>query len=175
LRAETALAHIGQLYKLECELKNRCRNEWRELPRTEALSLVAAHRQSHSRPLLETFLAWLVAESPRLVPKNPIRQAMEYALGNWQALCRYTDDGALDIDNNEAERALRGIAIGRRNWLFCGSDRGGQAAAVHFSLIASCRRHQIDPFAYLRDLFTRLPAATPSDLRNLLPDRWQAR
>ena len=136
---------------------------------------ITQERQVHARPLLEKFLAWLTAESSKLVPKNPIRQAMEYVLGNWQALCRYTDDGALDIDNNEAERALRGIAIGRKNWLFCGSDRGGRAAAVHFSLIASCRRHQVDPFAYLRDLFTRLPAAKPSDLRNLLPDRWQAK
>lgn len=100
---------------------------------------------------------------------------MEYALRNWPALCRYTEDAALDIDNNEAERALRGIAIGRKNRLFCGSDRGGHAAAAHFSLIASCRRCQLDPFDYLRDLFTRFPAATPSDLRNLLPDRWKVR
>lgn len=179
LRAETALAHIGQLYKLERELKNRCGNEWRELPRERRLALVAAERQTHARPLLEKFLVWLTSESPKLVPKNPVRQAMEYVLGNWQALCCYCQDGALDIDNNEAERALRGIAIGRRNWMFCGSDRGGHAAAVHFSLIASCRRHHVDPFAYLRDLFTRLPRlpnnAAPSDLRNLLPDRWQPR
>jgi hypothetical protein len=82
-----------------------------------------------------------------------VRQAIEYARGNWAALCRYTEDGRLDIDNGEAERTLRGIALGRRNWLFCGSDRGGRAAAVHFSLIASCHRHHVDPFAYLRDLF----------------------
>ena len=175
LRAETALAHIGQLYKLEQQLKSRCGGEWRQLSGAERCARIAQERQMYARPLLEKFLDWLTAESPKLVPKNPIRQAMEYALGNWQALCRYTDDGVLDIDNNEAERALRGIAIGRKNWLFCGSDRGGHAAAVHFSLIASCRRHQVDPYAYLRDLFTRLPAATPSDLRNLLPDRWQTR
>jgi transposase len=175
LRAETALAHIGQLYKLERDLKNRCGDEWRELPRAERFARVATERHAQARPLLGKFLEWLTAESPKLVPKNPIRQAMEYVLGNWQALCRYAEDGALDIDNNEAERALRGIAIGRKNWLFCGSDRGGQAAAVHFSLIASCRRHQLDPFVYLRNLFTRLPAAKPSDLRELLPDRWKAR
>ena len=89
---------------------------------------------------------------------------------------RYCDDGRLDIDNNAAERAIRGIAIGRRNWLFCGSE----TAAVYFSLIASCLRHEVDPFAYLRDIFTRLPlisassSSSASELRDLLPDRWQA-
>jgi hypothetical protein len=83
---------------------------------------------------------------------------MDYALGNWQALGRYTERGELDIENGEAERALRGIAIGRRNWLFCASERGGRAAAIHFSFVASCRRHNLDPFAYLRDVLTRLPA-----------------
>jgi transposase len=178
LRAETALAHIGQLYKLERDLKNRCGGDWRQLPREERFTLIAQERQAHARPLLEQFFQWLTDDSPKLVPKNPIRQAMEYALGNWPALCRYTDDGALDIDNNEAERTLRSIALGRKNWLFCGSDRGGHAAAIHFGLVASCRRHQVDPFAYLRDILGRLPALSPNaphqTLRALLPDRWQA-
>jgi hypothetical protein len=105
---------------------------------------------------------------------------MDYTLSNWAALSVYPDDGWLDIDNNEAENALRGIALGRKNWLFCGSDRGGHTAAVHFSLIATCLRHRLDPFAYLRDVYTRLPillAAPPSrdTLRALLPDRWLAK
>ncbi|HEX4070020.1 MAG TPA: transposase, partial [Planctomycetaceae bacterium] len=115
-------------------------------------------------------------EAGKLLPKEPMRQAIDYALSNWAALCRYTEAGFLDIDNNEAERALRGIAVGRRNWLFCGSDRGGRAAAVHFGLIASCHRNGVDPFAYLRDVLRRLPImlprATRDDLRALLPDRW---
>jgi hypothetical protein len=97
------------------------------------------------------------------------------------ALERYTQDGRLQIDNGAAERAIRGIALGRRNWLFCGSDRGAEAAVVYFTLAASCRRHGIDPFVYLRDLFTRLPVllaktgGPPADdqLRPLLPDSWQ--
>ena len=98
----------------------------------------------------------------------------------WQALVRYCEDGRLAIDNNAAERAIRGIALGRKNWLFCGSDRGGHTAAVHFSLIATCLRHRLDPFAYLSDIYTRLPillAANPSrdTLRPLLPDRWLAK
>jgi transposase len=88
----------------------------------------------------------------------------------------HTTDGALAIDNGAAERALRGLTIGRKNWLFCGSERGAQAAAVHFSLIASCHRHGLDAFAYLRDILTRLPLLGPApsrdDLRPSLPDRW---
>ena len=102
---------------------------------------------------------------------------MDYALNHWPALVRYCSDGALAIDNGAAERALRGITLGRRNWLFCGSERGARAAAIYFSLLASCHRHGHDAFAYLRDLFTRLPllGAKPqrSALMAFLPDRWQ--
>jgi transposase len=179
LRAETALAQVGRLYAIERELPAQRVSEGRELPWEEYALRVAAVRQERARPILEELRAWMDAEAERLLPKSPLRQAMEYARGNWTALCRYTEDGRLDIDNGEAERALRGIALGRRNWLFCGSDRGGRAAAVHFSLIASCHRHQVDPFAYLRDLLTRLPALGPhperDELRALLPDRWKRR
>jgi transposase len=179
LRAETALAYIGQLYTVERQLRERFEREGRGLLRAERAALVAAERQQCSRPVLEQFRAWLDAEAPRLLPKEPIRQAIEYVRNQWTALNRYCDDGRLAIDNNAAERALRGIAVGRRNWLFCGSDRGGHTAAVHFSLIASCLRHNLDPFTYLRDLFTRLPVllaanASRDQLRTLLPDRWTA-
>lgn len=176
LRAELALAQIGRLYALERELQSQRESLWRDLSWKEFALRVAAARQERARPILDELRAWMDAEAERLLPKSPVRQAIEYARGNWAALCRYTEDGRLDIDNGEAERALRGIALGRRNWLFCGSDRGGRAAAVHFSLIASCHRHHVDPFAYLRDLLTRLPALGPrperANLRALLPDRW---
>ena len=145
----------------------------------ERFARIAAERQSRATPLLETFQAWLTTEAGKLLPKEPMRQAIDYALSNWAALCRYTEAGFLDIDNNEAERALRGIALGRRNWLFCGSDRGGRAAAVHFGLIATCHRNGVDPFAYLRDVLRRLPLMLPhasrDELRALLPDRWSPR
>ena len=111
--------------------------------------------------VLKQFGDWLEAEAPRVLPKSPLREAMEYTRNNWTALNQYAHHGHLAIDNNAAERALRGIAIGRRNWLFLGSDRGGRAAAVHFSLIASCLRNNVEPFAYLRDLLTRLPTLLP--------------
>ncbi|HUF79845.1 MAG TPA: IS66 family transposase [Burkholderiales bacterium] len=180
LRTETALAYIGRLYAGDRKLAEQIAGEWRELPRDDRHARIAAVRQEQSQPVLEEFFPWLEAEAPKLLPKNPVRQAMDYALRQRVALLRYCEDGRLAIDNGVAERALRGIALGRRNWLFCGSERGARAACVYFSLAASCLRHEIDPFAYLRDLFTRMPVlladrdGRPSDeeLRPLLPDRW---
>ena len=175
-RAELVLARICQLYAVETELKARCADEWRDLPREELEDRIADVRQERSVPILTALHTWLEAEKPKLLPKAALRGAMDYLLNHWQALVRYTTDGALAIDNGAAERALRGLTIGRKNWLFCGSERGAHAAAVHFSLIASCHRHGLDAFAYLRDILTRLPLLGPApsrdDLRPLLPDRW---
>jgi transposase len=175
-RAELVLARIGQLYAVERELKARCADEWRNLPREELEDRIADVRQERSVPILTALHTWLEAEKPKLLPKAALRGAMDYLLNHWQALLRYTTDGTLAIDNGAAERALRGLTIGRKNWLFCGSERGAQAAAVHFSLIASCHRHGRDAFAYLRDVLTRLPrlgtAPSRDELRPLLPDRW---
>ena len=132
-----------------------------------------ALRQERARPILDTWKQWLDTESVKVLPKSPIGQAIQYALNQWTALNRYLEDGDLDIDNNEAERAQRGIAIGRKNWLFLGNDRGGRAAATFYSLIMSAKRHGHDPFAYLRDLFMRIPTHPNKALAELLPDRWQ--
>jgi transposase len=176
-RMETALAWIGQLYAVEKDLRQRRETQWRDLSLEEQASRVAAERQTRSRPLLYDFHAWLDSEATKVLPKSDVRAAMEYALNHWAALCRYTDSGWLDADNNAAENALRGIAIGRKNWLFCGSDRGGRAAAVFFSLLASCKRHGHDPFVYLRDVLTRLPTMQPATdeaaFLALLPHRWR--
>jgi transposase len=107
-----------------------------------------------------------------VLPKSPIGQGIAYALRHWQALLRFTERGFLNIDNNAAERALRGVALGRRNWLFAGSDDGGQTAAVLYSIVATCKQLGIEPFTYLRDLLTRLPEH-PADRHNeLLPAAW---
>jgi transposase len=193
LRAETALAHIGRLYAVERELAEQelklTRQQGGEAPptaeeqerqRAERIARIATGRQERARPVLAEFYGWLEAEAPKLPPKNPVRQAMDYALRHRAALERYTEDGRLQIDNGAAERAVRGIALGRRNWLFCGSERGARAACVYFSVAASCRRHEIDPYRYLRDLFTRLPLLmaetdgrpTDDQLRPFLPGRW---
>jgi transposase len=176
-RTEIALAPIAQLYAVEKELRQHCEKDWQNLSREERFARIVAERQSRALPVLKQFGDWLELEAPRVLPKSPFREALEYARNNWTALNQYAHHGFLVIDNNAAERALRGIAIGRRNWLFLGNDRGGRAAAIHFSLIASCLRNNVEPFAYLRDLLTRLPTLLPGapreTLRSLLPDRWK--
>jgi len=107
------------------------------------------------------------------LPKSPITKAIGYALRNWTALEVYIGDGRLNIDNNAAERSLRGVAIGRRNWTFFESDRGGKTAAVLLSLIETCQRHRIDPFAYLRDVFRRIATHSIKQFDELLPGNWQ--
>ena len=134
-------------------------------------------RQQLAVPRLEQFKSWLdsrqaVAGGP-ILPKSPMGQAITYALNQWSALCVYTTDGDLAIDNNASERALRPIAIGRGNWTFLGSDAGGATAAILFSLIATCERHDINPFDYLRDILTRIAAHPANRLTELLPGRWK--
>jgi hypothetical protein len=107
-----------------------------------------------------------------VLPKSPIGQAISYALSNWEALTRYTEAGFLNIHNNVSERTLRAVAVGRKNWLFCGSDKGGRTAATLASVIAGAQRHALDSFAYVRDVLSRI-RTTPADrLDELLPDRW---
>jgi transposase len=114
----------------------------------------------------------LTEQGGRALPKSPIGQAIAYARSNWAALLRYTEHGELSIDNNLAERMLRAQALGRRNWTFLGSDRGGRTAAVLYSLTGTCKHLGIDPFAYLRDVLDRLPAHPVDRLGELLPDAW---
>jgi transposase len=168
--AHEALARIGELYAVERAAQQR------ELTADE----IRALRQSESLPRLEALHAWLERARDEVTPKHPLSQAVRYALGNWTALVRYCEDGELAIDNNAAERAMRACAIGRKNWLFCGSDNGGRTAAVLFTMTASAKRHALDPFAWLADVLRRLPqllAAGPlkdDTLASLLPDVWHS-
>jgi transposase len=161
-RAHTALAWIRKLYDVEDEAKELADTARQQLRHEKAL------------PLLRDFENWLRQPPPEVLPKSPIGQASAYALNNWPALVRYTEAGFLAIDNNAAERALRAIAIGRKNWLFVGSDNGGRTAAVLFSFTSTCRRLGVDPFAYLRDVLNRLPTHPTERLSELLPDAWTA-
>jgi len=133
-------------------------------------------RREKTVPCLAKFKAWLESQQAsrggHVLPKSPMGQAIAYALNQWEALCVYAADGDLAIDNNAAENALRCVAVGRNNWLFCGSDNGGETAATLFSFMATCRRHEIDPFAYLRDVLTRLPATPINQSDQFLCDRW---
>jgi transposase len=164
MRSTVMLAYIRLLYDGEREARDgKLDGEAR-----------GALRQEKSKPILEDIHAYLEQERPRVLPKSPEGEAIAYTLANWQALTRYCDDGNLEIDNNGAERSLRGVAVGRKNCMFYGSDHGGRTAAVLTSLIATCKRLHIDPFAYLRDIFDRISSHPQSRLAELLPEQWKA-
>jgi len=123
-------------------------------------------------PLLDAFARWLTDVARDVLPKSSIGQAVAYAQRHWVALMRFTAHGFLNIDNNASERALRAIAVGRKNWLFAGSDQGGRTAAVLYTMTQTCKQHHIDPFAYLRDAFSRLPGLPVDRLAELLAVCW---
>jgi hypothetical protein len=164
LRAHQALAYYTGLYMLERGATNIGLDDAGRLQMRQDLSV----------PILAKFKTWLDEQRPQVLPKSPMAEAIGYALNNWTALSRYTEAGFLAIDNNVAEREMKRIAIGRKNWLFVGSDKGGQTAAVLFSFTATCHRLGVEPWAYLTDVLTRLPTLPAERRAELLPDRWQA-
>jgi transposase len=173
--ATRALAYIRLLYDVEDEAKALFAKQGDAARPLAAIRL--ERRQAKAAPLLREIKAWLdsclATAGGSVLPKSPMGQAVAYVLNQWDALCVYATDGDLAIDNNLAENALRRVAIGRKNWLFCGSDNGGHTAAVLFSLIATCQRHDVEPFAYLRDVLTRIAAHPMNRLAELLPGRWK--
>jgi transposase len=162
LRSHQALAYYRQLYELE-----RAAKDFSDAQRLQM-------RQDLALPILGQFHAWLTAQRPEVLPKSPMAEAIGYALNNWEALRRYTDAGFLAIDNNAAEREMKRIAIGRKNWLSIGSPRGGQTAAVLFSFTSTCQRLGVEPWGYLQDVLTCRPITPSGQLSDLLPDHWQA-
>ena len=108
-----------------------------------------------------------------LLPKSPMGKAIGYALNQWDALMRYTDNPLLDIDNNISERVLRMVVLGRKNFLFAGSETGAQRAAILYSLVASCKLHQLDPFAYFADVLKRVSTHPAGKIDELLPGEWK--
>lgn len=167
-----ALARIGRLYAMEKEIQEALAAQ--ALTGLAADALRLAVRQEKALPELLALRQWLEQQHASVLPKSALGQAVQYALNHWEALLLYTQHGFLAIDNNAAERALRPIAVGRNNWLFVGSATGGQTAAILFSFTSTCRRLNLDPFAYLRDVLTCLGADSLSadELALLLPHRW---
>ena len=155
-----ALDRIGVLYAIEDTIRGK--------PPDERQSI----RREQARPLLDALKTWIEATLPRLSAKAELAKAMRYALGRWTALSRYIDDGKLEIDNNAAERSIRGIALGRKNWLFAGSDTGGERAAAIYSLIETCKLNGIDPEAYLRFVLARIADHPIKRVAELLPRKW---
>lgn len=132
-----------------------------------------ALRQERSAPILEGIHAWLDAQGVQVRPKAPMGEAIHYALAQWTALNRYLEDGDLAIDNNACERLLRGACVGRKNYLFFGSEEGGRWGAVLYSLVESCKLHRIDPFAYLKDVLVRTSTHPMSRVMELTPRLWK--
>lgn len=155
--AAEALRRIGELYGIEEGIRGRPAEERRQV------------RHERARPLLESLHAWLHDSLARLSKKSETAAAIRYTLGRWAALMRYCDDGRLEIDNNAAERALRAVALGRKNYLFAGSDAGGERAAAIYSLIGSAKLNGVDPEGYLRDVLGRIADHPIKRIAELLP------
>lgn len=181
-RAHVALAFYRHLYAVEEHLRQA---EAAARPAGAALDVAPAlfrvwweeqvvlYRQEWAGPIWVQLHAWLVEQQATALPKSPLGEAITYALNQYRALTEYLRQGFLAIDNNWAEREMKRIAIGRKNYLFVGSDAGGTTAAILYSLTSTCQRHGVDPFLYLRDLFRRLPTHPVDRIADLLPDKWQ--
>ncbi len=152
-----ALERIADLYAIEKEIRGRPPDERQQV------------RTTRARPLLQSLQEWFEVSLTKLSRKSDTTAAIRYALGLWPALTRYCDDGRLEIDNNAAERALRAVALGRKNYLFAGSDAGGERAAAIYSLIGSAKLNGIDPEAYLREVLTRIADHPITRIEELLP------
>ena len=158
--ARDGLDRIGALYAAEAHIRGKPPDERQR------------YREQHAAPPAADLKAWLEATLPKLSGKSDLASAMRYALSRWTALTRYIHDGRIEIDNNAAERSIRGIALGRKNYLFAGSDTGGMRAAAVYSLIETCKLNSIDPEAYLRDILARIADHKISRIDELLPWNW---
>ena len=161
-RAYCALQQIKAIYKVEHECKHL------DDPQRKA------YRLKHAKPLLDELKKWAVEQiNLQVTEKGLLGKALYYLVKHWYSLTRYLEEGYLKPDNNKAEQHMRPIALGRRNYLFVGSDRGGRAAATFYSLIESCKNYKINPIEYLTDMFTRLPyCETQDNYRALIPGLW---
>lgn len=163
--AKRIVAIIGSLYAVESRAKRL---------RVKAEKLLA-WRQRFSRRRLERLRRYLDELSPQVLPKSPLGKAIGYTLRNWKALNRYTEAAFLSIDNNLSERQIKQMVIGRKNWMFAGSENGARNSAILFSLVVSCKLIGVDPFAYLRDVLSRIATHPADRVHELIPSEWQKR
>ncbi len=160
--AARMLLEIGELYKIEAELRKNPKKDRR------------AVRQEKSRPILHRIGLQLQADQKKHLPKSATGQAISYTLNLWDKLLVYTDHAEMEIDNNLVENAIRPTAIGKKNWLFFGSADAGQTSAIHYTLLETCRKLGINPDEYLRDVLPRLPHMTNQTAKNYTPAQWKA-
>ncbi len=153
------LAQIARLYRIEAGIRGSPPEHRRQV------------RQAQAAPITVALHAWLVEQLPSVSRKSVTADAIGYALNQWQALTRYLDGGQIEIDNSAAERSVRGVACGRKNHLFLGSDRGGERAATMYSLMETAKLNGIDPVAYLRRVLTVIADYSVNQVADLLPWR----
>lgn len=160
--AEQALRYIQLLYEIEIEIRDLEPDLRRRI------------RQEKAVPVMEMLYAWMIAQRDLVPEGSAISRALDYSLKRWAALSRYLDDGAVPIDNNHIEQQIRPWALGRKNWLFAGSLRSGKRAAALMSLIQAAKLNGYDPYAYLKNVLTRLPTQRASEIAELLPHNWMS-
>lgn len=160
--AAEAVVRIAELFAIERDIKGAPPDERRRI------------RQSKAVPKLEALRVWLEAQNRGLSSDSNLARACRYPLNRWQAMIRYCDDGRLEISNNLVENALRGVALGRRNWMFVGSMKGGEAAALFYSLAGTCRLNGVEPEAWFTDVIERIGNYPINRIDDFLPWRWQA-
>jgi len=163
VRAARLLVLWGRLYDIE---RNAKEEDYSNAQLLEA-------RQKQAKPILAEIRIALDQYKDQVLPKSPIGKAIAYSLNQWEALNRYIDDPMLEIDNNLSERTLRMVVIGRKNYLFAGSEAGARRAAIIYSLVASCKLHDIDPFRYFQDVLTRVSTHPSDKIDELLPSEWK--
>jgi transposase len=192
-RASQMLAMVAELYAVEAESPDSIGDAVKEnieflltqtppstgsgqadVQRQQQEQIRLTLRQERSKPILAKIKTWLDTESPLVLPRSPMAQAINYTLNQWDALNRYVEQGFLNIDNNAAERALKRVAIGRKNWLFAGHDEAGASHARLYTLIASAERHGVDPQAYLTSVLAKISTTPKSELDQFLPNVWKA-
>jgi transposase len=166
---KAACAEILQLFKTLFDIER----DARELALSSAdVKLI---REQEAKPILASMKLWLDAQVLIALPRSSFGKAVKYCLNNWQELNNYLLDSELRIDNNLAEQEMKTVAIGRKNWLFLGSDNGGERAEVLLSIVSTCKRHQVNPWNYLYDIIKRLTEDPNQDLEQLLPNKWKAK
>jgi hypothetical protein len=159
--ATEVMARIAQLYKIEADCRDMTPEQRRDV------------REERSRPVIDAVFKRIEALKVDTLPSEPLRKAIDYALNQRKALYRYLEDGRLEPDNNTSENAIRPLALGRKNWLFAGSERGARAAALFFGLIQSCKVCGVNPWEYFDDMLRRIMSHPANHLRELLPDQWK--
>ena len=160
--AAEALRRISELYAIEAKIRGQSPGHR------------LATRRAHSKPVVDSMKTWLEAQLLRVPSNSTLAEAIRYALGRWSGLTRFLHDGRVELDTNPVERAIRPVALGRKNHLFAGSDGGGARWAILCSLIETCKLNAVEPYAYLHDVLTRMVDGHPINrLKELLPWRWQ--